>query len=119
MLQKVCMPGDLAATPRCPPLRPSALPQDVVRRYKEMHDGWDEFPDKVAFQMNDTHPTLLGKEGRFEQAALLCVLPRCLLIAHTHADASSEQAMRPICWLCTIGRPRTCPASLALSQCPS
>jgi hypothetical protein len=26
-----------------------------------MHpDSWDEFPDKVAFQMNDTHPTLLG-----------------------------------------------------------
>jgi glucan phosphorylase len=35
--------------------------QDVVRRYKEAHPGsWDEFPDKVAFQLNDTHPTLLG-----------------------------------------------------------
>lgn len=34
--------------------------QDVVRRYKEAHDDWDEFPTKVAFQMNDTHPTLLG-----------------------------------------------------------
>ncbi|KAL4434815.1 hypothetical protein ABPG77_005342 [Micractinium sp. CCAP 211/92] len=40
----------------------SATVQDVVRRYKEMHDGWDEFPDKVAFQMNDTHPTLLVPE---------------------------------------------------------
>lgn len=37
--------------------------QDVVRRYKEAHSEWEEFPNKVAFQMNDTHPTLLG-EGR-------------------------------------------------------
>ena len=35
--------------------------QDVVRRYKEAHDDWEEFPNKVAFQMNDTHPTLLGE----------------------------------------------------------
>jgi starch phosphorylase len=32
-----------------------------VRRYKEAHDDWEEFPEKVAFQMNDTHPTLLGE----------------------------------------------------------
>ena len=31
-----------------------------MRRYKEAHDDWEAFPDKVAFQMNDTHPTLLG-----------------------------------------------------------
>lgn len=43
---------------------PACLPlQDVVRRYKEMHDNWDDLPDKVAFQMNDTHPTLLGALG--------------------------------------------------------
>jgi glycogen phosphorylase len=29
-----------------------------VRRYKEMHTSFDEFPDKVAFQLNDTHPTI-------------------------------------------------------------
>ncbi|KAI8103779.1 hypothetical protein M9435_006307 [Picochlorum sp. BPE23] len=40
----------------------SSTVQDVVRRYKERHDGWDEFPDKVSFQMNDTHPTLLVPE---------------------------------------------------------
>ena len=39
----------------------SATVQDIVRRYKEAHpDTWEPFPDKVAFQMNDTHPTLLG-----------------------------------------------------------
>lgn len=40
----------------------SATVQDVVRRYKERHDTWDAFADKVAFQMNDTHPTMLVPE---------------------------------------------------------
>ena len=35
--------------------------QDVVRRYTETHDTWDQFGEKVAFQMNDTHPTLLSE----------------------------------------------------------
>ena len=29
-----------------------------MRRYKEMHTSFDDFPDKVAFQLNDTHPTI-------------------------------------------------------------
>jgi glycogen phosphorylase len=33
--------------------------QDVLRRFKESNDqNWDNFPDKVAFQLNDTHPTI-------------------------------------------------------------
>ncbi len=32
--------------------------QDIVRRYLVNHDTFDEFPDKVAIQMNDTHPAL-------------------------------------------------------------
>lgn len=32
--------------------------QDIVRRYLVAHDNFDEFPDKVAIQMNDTHPSL-------------------------------------------------------------
>ncbi len=40
----------------------SSTVQDVVRRYKERHDNWDAFADKVSFQMNDTHPTLLVPE---------------------------------------------------------
>ena len=35
--------------------------QDVVRRYKDVHSTWEEFPNKVSFQMNDTHPTMLGE----------------------------------------------------------
>jgi starch phosphorylase len=32
---------------------------DVVRRFRERHgERWEAFPDKVAFQLNDTHPAL-------------------------------------------------------------
>ncbi|PRW61146.1 starch phosphorylase [Chlorella sorokiniana] len=40
----------------------SATVQDVVRRFREKHSDWEEFPQKVAFQLNDTHPTLLVPE---------------------------------------------------------
>ncbi|KAI2602846.1 glycosyltransferase family 35 protein [Hypoxylon sp. NC1633] len=31
---------------------------DIVRRFKKTERGWSEFPDQVAIQLNDTHPTL-------------------------------------------------------------
>lgn len=34
----------------------------MVRRYKEIHSNFDEFPEKVAFQLNDTHPTIAVPE---------------------------------------------------------
>lgn len=36
----------------------SATLQDVLRRYKKAHHTFDTFPDKVAIQLNDTHPSL-------------------------------------------------------------
>ncbi|CAL5426813.1 unnamed protein product [Camellia sinensis] len=41
----------------------SASLQDMIVRFKERKDGkglwqWSEFPNKVAVQLNDTHPTL-------------------------------------------------------------
>lgn len=39
----------------------SASLQDIVARFERRSEGhvkWDEFPEKVAVQMNDTHPTL-------------------------------------------------------------
>ncbi|KAI1853253.1 hypothetical protein JX265_000248 [Neoarthrinium moseri] len=31
---------------------------DIVRRFKKSKRQWSEFPDQVAIQLNDTHPTL-------------------------------------------------------------
>ena len=36
----------------------SATLQDIIRRYKKTHDTYDAFPDKVAIQLNDTHPAI-------------------------------------------------------------
>jgi starch phosphorylase len=35
---------------------------DVVRRYRVLHETFDAFPSKVAFQLNDTHPALVIAE---------------------------------------------------------
>lgn len=31
---------------------------DIVRRFKKTHRPWSQFPEQVAIQLNDTHPTL-------------------------------------------------------------
>ncbi len=36
----------------------SATLQDILRRFKKVHNDWRKLPDKVAIQCNDTHPNL-------------------------------------------------------------
>ncbi|MCI0455968.1 MAG: glycogen/starch/alpha-glucan phosphorylase [Gemmataceae bacterium] len=36
--------------------------RDILRTYLREHDGFDSFPDKVAIQLNDTHPALTVAE---------------------------------------------------------
>ncbi len=36
--------------------------RDIVRRYLQDHSNFDQFPGKVALQMNDTHPSLAVAE---------------------------------------------------------
>jgi starch phosphorylase len=36
--------------------------RDIIRRYRQKHDSFDEFADKIAMQMNDTHPALAVAE---------------------------------------------------------
>jgi starch phosphorylase len=62
-LSKVLYPDD--STPRGKELRlkqqyffVSASLQDILRRFTGYHGGLDEFPSKVAIQLNDTHPTI-------------------------------------------------------------
>ena len=35
---------------------------DLVRRFRRGNDDWSKFPDKVAIQLNDTHPTMAVPE---------------------------------------------------------
>jgi starch phosphorylase len=35
---------------------------DLVRRFKDSNAGWSEFPQKVAIQLNDTHPAMAVPE---------------------------------------------------------
>lgn len=36
----------------------AATLKDIVRRYKKFHKTYNEFPEKVAIQLNDTHPSI-------------------------------------------------------------
>ncbi len=36
----------------------SATIRDIIRRFKKDHKNYEEFPDKVAIQLNDTHPAI-------------------------------------------------------------
>jgi starch phosphorylase len=36
----------------------SATLQDIIRRYRKAHETFDRFADKVAIQLNDTHPAI-------------------------------------------------------------
>lgn len=31
---------------------------DIIRRFRATHDDWDDFPDQVSIQLNDTHPAI-------------------------------------------------------------
>ncbi len=36
--------------------------QDIIRRFHKQNETWDSFPDKVAIQLNDTHPSIAVPE---------------------------------------------------------
>jgi len=36
----------------------AATLRDIVRRYRKFHKTYNEFPEKVAIQLNDTHPSI-------------------------------------------------------------
>jgi len=44
----------------------SASLQDMLHRYKKKHEGWAQLPDKVAVQMNDTHPSIAIAEMMYQ-----------------------------------------------------
>ncbi|MGE5517865.1 MAG: glycogen/starch/alpha-glucan phosphorylase [Bacteroidota bacterium] len=66
-LSKVLYPSDI--TSRGKELRfkqeyffVAASIQDILARFRKAHNDWDKLPDKVAVQLNDTHPALVVAE---------------------------------------------------------
>ena len=62
-LSKVLYPDDSTAMGRELRLKQqyffvSASLQDILLRFQKHHDNFDELPDKVAIQLNDTHPSI-------------------------------------------------------------
>ena len=62
-LSKVLYPDDRTETGRALRLKQqyffvSASLQDILRRYLTVHTNLDNLPDKVAIQLNDTHPSI-------------------------------------------------------------
>src|SRR5688572_2685738 len=56
----------------------SATLQDILARYLKTHQSFDAFPDKVAIQLNDTHPSL--------------AIPELMRLLLDHHDLSWDQA---------------------------
>jgi starch phosphorylase len=66
-LSRVLYPDDSAEKGRELRLRQeyffvAASLADILGRYRETHDSFDDLPDQVAIQLNDTHPTLAVPE---------------------------------------------------------
>ena len=62
-LSKVLYPSDTTSMGRELRLKQeyflvSASLQDILSRFERSHDSFDEIPDRIAIQLNDTHPVL-------------------------------------------------------------
>ena len=74
--------------------------QDIVRRYLVNHSTFDQFPNKVAIQMNDTHPSLaivelmrilLDEHGLSWQDAWDITKQSCAYTNHTIMSEALEE----------------------------
>jgi starch phosphorylase len=66
-ISKILYPSDLVASGRELRLLQEYFlvgcsVRDIIKRYKDAHDSFDQFASKVAIQMNDTHPALTVAE---------------------------------------------------------
>lgn len=78
---------------------------DIVRRFKKTNRKWSEFPDQVAIQLNDTHPTLaivelqrilVDKEGLEWQTAWDIVTKTFSYTNHTVLPEALEKWSVPL-----------------------
>ncbi len=78
----------------------SASVQRAVQKFKEKHDDIHQFPEKVVFQLNDTHPTvaipelmriLLDDEGLTWEEAWDITTRTCAYTNHTIMSEALEK----------------------------
>ncbi len=83
----------------------SASVQRAVQKFKEKHDDIHQFPEKVVFQLNDTHPTvaipelmriLLDDEGLTWEEAWDITTRTCAYTNHTIMSEALEKWPRLI-----------------------
>jgi starch phosphorylase len=70
-ISKVLYPNDASASGRELRLKQqyffvSASIQDILRRFLSKHNNWNTLPDKVAIQLNDTHPAIAVAELMYQ-----------------------------------------------------
>ncbi|MDO8350276.1 MAG: glycogen/starch/alpha-glucan phosphorylase [Gallionella sp.] len=70
-LSKVLYPNDSSAVGKELRLRQeyffvSASIQDILRRFLAEHSDWNQLPEKVAIQLNDTHPAVAVAEMMYQ-----------------------------------------------------
>jgi starch phosphorylase len=74
--------------------------KDIIRRYLIYHDSFEEFPNKVAIQLNDTHPSLaiaelmrllLDKYGMIWEDAWDITTRTCAYTNHTLLSEALEK----------------------------
>ena len=70
-ISKVLYPNDASASGRELRLKQqyffvSASIQDILRSYLVRHDDWNKLPEKIAIQLNDTHPAIAVAEMMYQ-----------------------------------------------------
>lgn len=70
-ISKVLYPNDASASGRELRLKQqyffvSASIQDILRRFLVQHGDWNKLPEKIAIQLNDTHPAIAVAEMMYQ-----------------------------------------------------
>lgn len=70
-LSKVLYPNDTSVMGRELRLKQqyffvSASIQDILHRFQSDHHDWDQLPEKIAIQLNDTHPSIAVSEMMYQ-----------------------------------------------------
>lgn len=70
-ISKVLYPNDASASGKELRLKQqyffvSASIQDILRRFLAQHDDWKQLPEKIAIQLNDTHPAVAVAELMYQ-----------------------------------------------------